>query len=67
MQAFSGGLPEPTGTESIVSITNTGTASAPAYTVVTDRTSTVRKTQAYTVDAATGAVATNGDATEVVQ
>ena len=67
MQAFSGGLPEPTGTESLVSITNTGTAAAPAYTVITDRTSTVRKTQAYNVDAATGAVTANGAATEVVQ
>lgn len=67
MQAFSGGLPEPTGTESLVSITSTGNAQNPAYSVVTDRTTTIRKTQAYTADAATGVVTASGNATEVEQ
>ena len=67
MQAFSGGLPAPTGQESIVSITSTGNTGSPAYDVVTDRTTTIRKTQAYTADATTGAVTANGVATEVEQ
>ena len=58
MQAFSGGLPAPTGAETIKSITGSGTAAAP-YSVVTDRTSTMRKTTTYQVDG-TGTVQGTG-------
>ena len=62
MQAFSGGLPEATGVETIKSITGT---SADGYSVVTDRVSTVRNTTAYTVDGTGNATA--GASTDVVQ
>ena len=54
MQAFSGGLPEANGTQTIKSITGTA---ADGFSIVTDRVSTVRNTTAYTVDGSGNATA----------
>ena len=56
MQAFSGGLPEANGTQTVKSITR---YNSNGFSIVTDRVSTVRNTTAYTVDGNDGN-ATNG-------
>ena len=54
MQAFSGGLPETNGTQTVKSITGTA---ADGFSIVTDRVSTVRNPTAYTVDGTGNATA----------
>ena len=61
MQAFSGGLPEANGTQTVKSITGTA---ADGFSIVTDRVSTVRNTTAYTVDGTGNATA--GASTDAV-
>ena len=63
MQAFSGGLPEANGTETVKSITGDETN---GYSITTDRVSTVRNVTAYTVDTSDGNAATAGASTDTV-
>ena len=61
MQAFSGGLPENKGVQTVKQITG---AADTGYSIVTDRVSTVRNTTAYTVDETGNATA--GASTDTV-